>query len=138
MDLNSQVAVSVVSWIFVMGDRGFPLGNCLFEHQTSVISFISFDRSFVVELLSCIRLLRPNGLYLPGSSFHGISQARILEWVAILFSRDRTRASCTAGRFFIVEPLGKPFDSFTACEFQKPYLYLLATISLEFWYANTD
>ena len=25
---------------------------------------------------------------LPGSSVHGISQARILEWVAILFSRD--------------------------------------------------
>ena len=27
------------------------------------------------------------GCSLPGSSVHGISQARILEWVAILFSR---------------------------------------------------
>ena len=41
----------------------------------------------------------------PGSSVHGIFQARILEWVAISFSRgssqprDRTRVSCTAGRF---------------------------------------
>ena len=41
---------------------------------------------------------------LPGSSVHGILQARILEWVAISFSRgssqgrDGTRFSCTAGR----------------------------------------
>ena len=42
----------------------------------------------------------------PGSSVHEICQARILEWVAIPFSRetsqlrDRTWVSCTAGRFF--------------------------------------
>ena len=41
-----------------------------------------------------------------GSSVHGISPARILEWVAISLSRGssqprgRTRVSCTAGRFF--------------------------------------
>ena len=43
---------------------------------------------------------------LPGSSVHGILQARILEWVAISYSRgssrprNRTRVSCIAGRFF--------------------------------------
>ena len=43
---------------------------------------------------------------LPGSSIHGILQARILEWVAISFSRgssrprDRTQVSHTAGRCF--------------------------------------
>ena len=43
---------------------------------------------------------------LPGSSVHGILQARILEWVAISFSRrssqpkDWTQVSCIAGRFF--------------------------------------
>ena len=43
---------------------------------------------------------------LPGSSVHGILRARILEWVAISFSRissqprDWTLVSCTAGRFF--------------------------------------
>ena len=42
------------------------------------------------------------------SSVHGILQARILEWVAILFSkesfqpRDRTRVSYTAGRLFTI------------------------------------
>ena len=45
---------------------------------------------------------------LPGSSVRGISQARILEWVAISFSRgssppsDRTWVSCVAGRFFTI------------------------------------
>ena len=44
----------------------------------------------------------------PGSSVHGILQARILEWVAIPFSRgssqprDLTLVSYIAGRFFTV------------------------------------
>ena len=43
---------------------------------------------------------------LPVSSLHGIFQAKVLEWVAISFSRGssrpryRTRVFCTAGRFF--------------------------------------
>ena len=52
----------------------------------------------------------------PGSSVHGILQARILECVATSFSRgsyparDQTLVSCTAGGFFTSEPPGKPFD----------------------------
>ena len=43
----------------------------------------------------------------PGSSAHRILQARILEWVAIPFSRDQTPVSHIAGRFFFLpsEPL---------------------------------
>ena len=33
----------------------------------------------------CLSLCDPKG---PGSSVHGISQARILEWVAIFFSKN--------------------------------------------------
>ena len=36
----------------------------------------------------CLTYLRPMDCSSPGSSVHGISQARILEWVAIYFSRD--------------------------------------------------
>ena len=36
--------------------------------------------------------LQPHGLYSPGSSVHGIFQARILEWVAVPFSRRSSRA----------------------------------------------
>ena len=44
----------------------------------------------------------------PGSSVHGILQAKLLEWVAIPFSRetswarDQTWVSCIAGRFFTI------------------------------------
>ena len=44
---------------------------------------------------------------LPGSSIHGIFQARVLEWVAISFSRgsswprDWIQVSCIVGRHFI-------------------------------------
>ena len=46
----------------------------------------------------------------PDSSVYGILQARILEWVAIPFSRvsfqprDWTQVSCIAGGFFPYEP----------------------------------
>ena len=49
-----------------------------------------------------------------GSSVHGICQTRILEWVAISFSRrsfqprDWTRVSYIAGSFFTTEPPEKP------------------------------
>jgi len=35
---------------------------------------------------SCLTLSDPMDCSLPGSSVHGISQARVLEWVAIAFS----------------------------------------------------
>ena len=37
---------------------------------------------------SCPTLCNPVNCSLPGSSVRGILQARILEWVAISFSRD--------------------------------------------------
>ena len=37
---------------------------------------------------SLLTLCNPVDCSLPGSSVHGILQARILEWVAISFSRD--------------------------------------------------
>ena len=55
---------------------------------------------------SCPTLCDPVDCSLPGSSIHGILQARILEWVAISFSRgssqprDRTQVSHIAGRRF--------------------------------------
>ena len=55
---------------------------------------------------SCPTLSGPVDCSLPGSSLHGIFQARILEWVAISFSRassqprDRTEVSLIGGRRF--------------------------------------
>ena len=60
------------------------------------------------SLQSCPTLYDPMDCSLPGSSVHGISQARVLEWVAISFSwgssqpRDWTHVSCFAGRLFTI------------------------------------
>ena len=51
---------------------------------------------------------------LPGSFVHGISQARILEWTLFPSPGDlpdpgtKATSSAKAGRFFIIEPRGKP------------------------------
>ena len=56
----------------------------------------------------CPTLCDPMDYSLPGSSNHGIFQARILEWVAMSFSRgsswhrDQTRVSQIAGRCFTI------------------------------------
>ena len=41
---------------------------------------------------SCLTLSDPMDCSLPGSSVHGIFQARVLEWGAIAFSHDKTIA----------------------------------------------
>ena len=62
---------------------------------------------------SCLTLCDPLNCSLPSSSVDGILQARILEWVAVPFSRgfsqprDETQVSCIAGRFLPTEPPGK-------------------------------
>ena len=56
----------------------------------------------------CPTLCDPMDCSPPGSSVHRILQARILDWVAISFSRDlpdpgmEYQVSCNAGRFFTV------------------------------------
>ena len=53
----------------------------------------------------------------PGSSVHGISQARILEWVTISFSRafsqprDQTHVFCIANGFFTIGAIDSITDS---------------------------
>ena len=51
----------------------------------------------------------------PGYSFHEIFPVKMLEWVAISFSRGSSQSreliscvSCIAGRFFTAELLGNP------------------------------
>ena len=89
---------------------------------------------------SCPPLLRPTDCSPPGSSVHGILQARVLERVAISFprgspqSRDRTHVSCIRGRFFTTEPPGKPFcwlliSFFLKSKFQRSSSYCLVMLS---------
>ena len=61
----------------------------------------------------------PTDCSLPGSSVHGISQARILEWVAISFAggssqpKDGTWVSCIAGSLYQMSYPGKSLLSYS-------------------------
>ena len=66
---------------------------------------------------SCPTLCSPIDCSLPGFSVHGVFQARILEWVAISFSRGSSWLGieptssvslALAGGFLTTQPLGKP------------------------------
>ena len=54
-----------------------------------LVTFSNFSANIYCCLVakSCLTLCSPVDYSQPGSSVHGISQARILEWVAIPFSR---------------------------------------------------
>ena len=75
--------------------------------QTAHFSVCVFSHSDVPDLFCNSMDCSP-----PDSTIHGIFQARILEWVAIFYSRgsswprDRTWVSCVG--FFTAEPSGKP------------------------------
>ena len=72
-------------------------GGCNYESECEVAQ-------------SCPTLSDPIDYSLPGTSIHGVFQAKILEWVAIFFSRrsfrprDWTQVSHIAGRLFTSEP----------------------------------
>ena len=82
----------------------------IFKHLKAKYNTTSANRgkiSIVVLVAQlCPTLCDPMDCSPPGPSVHEIFQARILEWVAISFSRgssqprDQTRVSCTTGRFF--------------------------------------
>ena len=67
---------------------------CLLSTGQSLLMLSTLKNKKVkVKLLSRVRLFATRGLYCspPNSSVHGILQARILEWVAISFSRGSSR-----------------------------------------------
>ena len=58
--------------------RGLPFPSPMHESESEVAQ-------------SCLTLSDPMDCSLPGSSIHGIFQARVLEWGAIIFSGEGTR-----------------------------------------------
>ena len=84
----------------------------MLQSKTSGPTYISTCVCSVTQL--CPTLCDPMDCSPSGSTVHGISQARILEWVAISFSRGSSRPSnqtrtssfisCIAGRFLTTEP----------------------------------
>ena len=80
---------------------GWNLASCGPLLSGSILEF----HVCVLVTQSCPTLCDSRDCSSPGISVHGILQARILEWIAIPFSRgtsqprDQTLVFCTAGRF---------------------------------------
>ena len=76
---------------------------------------------FVQALQPCLTLCDPMDYSPPGSSVHGILQARILEWVAMPSSRessqsrDQNHISCTAGGFFTTMTMWEAYVCVYVC-----------------------
>ena len=81
----------------------------IFLHWICSISYLQYSLSYEEKVVqACLTLWDPTNCSLPGSSVYGILQARMLEWVAIPFSRgfswprNWTWVSCIAGNFFTI------------------------------------
>ena len=91
--------------------RGFTDGENAQRH-----CYYAVESMKVLVARLCPALCDLMDYSLPGSSVYGILQTRILEWVAIPFSRrssrprDQTQVSCNTGRFFTTEPPRKPLS----------------------------
>ena len=94
---------------FLLGSSQLTRGEtCIsFSLEVQLVCILPPPVRSEVKLLSCVTTLcNPMDCSLPGSSIHGIFQARVLEWVAISFSRgssrprDRTQVSHIEGRHF--------------------------------------
>ena len=96
----------------ILAPVGSHLDSALNTGSPGYILFVSCTIEDVwCVCVSCPTLFDPMGC---SQSVHGISQARILEWIAIPFSQrifltwgssqpwDGTFVSCTAGRFFTI------------------------------------
>ena len=89
----------LVSVFDTLTSWGLGINSFLSAHNSSlypgIVLFLLFFTAFlivVVQSLSCVQLFRnPMDCSPPGSSVHGILQARILEWVAISFSRGSSQ-----------------------------------------------
>ena len=105
--------------IFTSPSR-FPRGSFpikILSNRKSDASYKHITRPPVLKstqsLQSCPILCDPMDCSPPGSSVHGILQVRIVEWVAMPYSRgssgprDQIHVSCFAGRFFTSKPPGK-------------------------------
>ena len=94
------------TWVSCIGGRRFNLW-AIREAQFQVYSKVN-QLYICMKVKSSLTLCNPMDCSPPGSSVHGIFQTRVLECVAISFSRgssqprDRTQVSHTASRCFTV------------------------------------
>ena len=108
----SLISLQVPLWVLQDGTwlQIFPGTSPLIQPQSKMTMEVK-EKVLVVH--SCMTLCHPVDCSPPGSSVHGILQARILEWVAVSFSRGSSQSrgwtwvSSIAGRFLTIWATGE-------------------------------
>ena len=91
----------------------------IIELMDSPLQAIGWPVSYSVLSQSCLILCGPTDYSPPGSSAHGIFQARILEWGAISYSRESSHPGikpvslALAGGFFTTSATWETFVSYS-------------------------
>ena len=124
-DRTQKCQTDCVGKIFMTATESTNTSECRNTDKTAASSLANFnshskikpdEKDLYEEMVevkwcptqSCPALCDPMGCSLPGSSVHGILQARLLEWLPMPFSRgsfwprEWTLVSCIAGRFFTI------------------------------------
>ena len=109
----------------------YIISNSRNNRQRQALHHISSEETeaqrlnYLCVLAAQLCLIFCDSMSLPGSSVHGILQARILEWVATPFSRRSsqpsvwTQLSCIMGRFFAIWVMREAKLSTQCCPFKS-------------------
>ena len=111
--------IETVRLFFFFGSKIIAAGDCSHEIKRHLLpgrkAMTNLESESECEVTQwCLTFCNPMDCSLPGSSVHGIFQARVLEWVAISFSRDlpdpgmEPRSPTLQADTLPSEPLGKP------------------------------
>ena len=127
-------------WLYCLQNQNIRVLSMFFSHPTKERGRKShrgctpqiwgayFLKEKVLVAQSCLTLFDPMDYSLPGSSLHGILQARILDWGAISTSRGfpnpgiESRSPALQADSLSSEPWGKPMMSLYAYDIIIPKL----------------
>ena len=105
------------------------LGPCALHTHTFSTSyfhslvFLWMQHSCCLVAKSCPIICNPVDCSPPGSSVYGILQARILEWVAMPFSRGSSRPRMEPEDSFTTEPLSQIYVAFNRGSLQMRHRF---------------
>jgi len=131
--LSFSISLSLSLYIYIYIHT--HIHTCIYR-QWFVIHIYMKVKVKVFVIQSCPTLCDPTDCSLPDSSVHGFLQARILEWVAIPFSRgsswprNQTQVSWIAGRFFTIWATRKP----CFCIFEKLLFPCFLFLFIDLWF----
>ena len=132
---------------------GFPIHHQLLESTQTHVHWVSDDIlglprmgcHFLLQCMkvkserevaqSCLTLRDPVDCSLPGSSVHGIFQARVVEWGAIVFSGVPSSSVFIWNHFFLLFVILSPivtFWRFLNSNFSFAF-YIIFLVSSQFW-----